>query len=55
MAQPRKTILGALFGNSELPEVHAKIDLSAKTIVDLSVGFVCAGIIVMLIYNKFLK
>jgi uncharacterized membrane protein YeaQ/YmgE (transglycosylase-associated protein family) len=55
MPPKTKTVLGALFGGSELPDVHAKIDLSTRTVVDLTFAFIGAGLVVMIIYHKLFK
>ncbi|MBD1364377.1 hypothetical protein IDJ77_11210 [Mucilaginibacter sp. ZT4R22] len=50
-----KTLLGGLFGSTELPDVNVKVDLSTKTVVDLTFAFIAAGLVVMIIYHKLFK
>jgi hypothetical protein len=55
MQSKPKSILGAIFGGGELPEVNLKVDLSTKTVVDLTFAFIAAGLVVMIIYHKLFK
>ncbi|WP_165851987.1 hypothetical protein [Mucilaginibacter terrenus] len=53
--QQKRTVLGAILGNTDLPDVKLNVELSTRTIVDLSLAYVCAGILVIILYNKFFK
>ena len=57
MLNPPKNnnILGALFGNAQLPEVQLNIELSTKAIIDLCVAAVITTLVIMVVYNKFFK